>query len=232
MTAENIMPQPSRLTALVATGYRVTYAPDPAWRGCWYADLRDAKGRCIETGGGATQAEALASLRERAERSEPAALAVAAAAGTPAPDPAHEDRVDMVDVMTDTERAQLLAYIAGYAPGVFDAVVADRSEAFADELWDRIDARDAEEFANLPDAYCTACGGGVARFYGHEGPRHFRGDGTAGSPVELVDAGHEPVVAWRYPDPPQESPAAVAGAHRAQRVAEAEAADAARQGCR
>lgn len=67
------------LGRLLAAGHRVTFAEDLAWPGSWYADLRDAQGRCVETGGGATQAAALAGLRERCEHSEPAAAALAAA---------------------------------------------------------------------------------------------------------------------------------------------------------
>jgi len=38
----------------------------------------------------------------------------------------------------------------------------------------------------------------VGIFYAHgDAWQHYTGDGTAASPVELFDAGHEPVVAWR-----------------------------------
>ena len=53
----------------------------------------------------------------------------------------------------------------------------------------------------MPQGYCTACGGNAGHFTGYDGPRHYRGEGTVASPVELVDAGHEPVLAWRYPEP-------------------------------
>jgi hypothetical protein len=187
------------LGQLLAAGHRVTYAEDLVWPGCWYADLRDAKGRCVETGGGATQAEALASLRERCERSEPAALGLAAA---PAPreDLTAEDRGGMIGVMTEAELGWALSFIAGFAPGVFDSALAARSEAFADELPGRVDAKLAGEAAADPQGYCTTCGENAGHFIGYEGPRHFRGEGTAASPAELLDAGHEPAVAWRYPD--------------------------------
>jgi hypothetical protein len=54
--------------------------------------------------------------------------------------------------------------------------------------------------AGDPQGYCTVCGGNAGHFIGYEGPRHFRGEGTAASPVEITDPGHEPAVAWRYPD--------------------------------
>ena len=48
------------------------------------------------------------------------------------------------------------------------------------------------------EAYCTVCGVPVGIFHGHgDGWHHYRGNRTAGSPVELYDAGHAPEVAWR-----------------------------------
>ena len=44
-------------------------------------------------------------------------------------------------------------------------------------------------------------------FQGFEGWRHFRGEGTAASPVELYDAGHEAVVRWTVPPGRSLSPA-------------------------
>jgi len=128
-----------------------------------------------------------------------------AAAPAPREDLTEQDRTGMIDVMTDHERSVLLSFVAGYAPGVFDAAVAARSGpsgdvTFEDELWNRIDVKLAEEDAALPDAYCTACGGDVSWFNGHDGPRHYRGEGTIENPNELLEPGHEPVVAWRYPD--------------------------------
>lgn len=42
---------------------------------------------------------------------------------------------------------------------------------------------------------CPACGAPVGMFTGLAGWQHFRGDGTADSPVELYDAGHEATLA-------------------------------------
>lgn len=131
-----------------------------------------------------------------------------------APDPAEcgplaelvlEDRVDMVNVMTADERAVLLAHIAGYAPQAFDAAVASRPETFAGELLERIDARDAEEEANAPEGYCKTCGANAGWFIGYEGLQHFRGPhrlvtGTERRELFTPDDGHEPAVAWRYPE--------------------------------
>lgn len=53
--------------------------------------------------------------------------------------------------------------------------------------------RDGDE-----EPYCETCGASVGIFYGHgEAWLHYTGQGTADSPVELFDAGHEPVIAWR-----------------------------------
>ena len=48
------------------------------------------------------------------------------------------------------------------------------------------------------EPYCTECGADVGIFIGHgDAWLHYTGEGTAESPVELYDAGHAPVVAWR-----------------------------------
>lgn len=57
------------------------------------------------------------------------------------------------------------------------------------------------------EPYCTGCGQWVHMFQGFEGWRHFRGEGTAASPVELYDAGHEAVVRWTVPPGRSLSPA-------------------------
>jgi len=126
--------------------------------------------------------------------------------GPPAPreDLTAGERAGMIDVMTAHEWSVLLSFIAGSAPGVFDAAVASRpgppgDVTFAGELRDRIDAKLAEEAADDPQGYCSACGGDVSWFLSFTGPQHYRGEGTVENPVELYDPGHEPVVAWRYP---------------------------------
>lgn len=54
------------VTRLEGSGRRVTFAPDPV--GGWFCDLRDAGGRCVQTGLGRSHAQALAHLRERLQR--------------------------------------------------------------------------------------------------------------------------------------------------------------------
>jgi hypothetical protein len=42
------------------------------------------------------------------------------------------------------------------------------------------------------DTYaCSMCGALIGMFIGRSGWHHYRGDGTAASPVEIYDAGHE-----------------------------------------
>ena len=38
---------------------------------------------------------------------------------------------------------------------------------------------------------CSTCGGQIGMFIGRQGWHHYRGDGTAASPVEIYDVGHE-----------------------------------------
>lgn len=74
---EDIIPQ-GRLAALLAAGHLLTYTEDTVIGDGWFADLRDQLGRVTESGGGPTQADALAHLVERVERDGiPAAAAVA-----------------------------------------------------------------------------------------------------------------------------------------------------------
>jgi hypothetical protein len=191
---------PDALARRLAAGHAVTHAE--AAGGGWFADLRDPAGRLAETGLGNTQAEALASLRDRLGRSEPGAAFPAGGGQDDGPLAALDraDRIDFINVMTADEAKMLLAHIAGYAPRVFDAAVTDRSETFADELFGRIEARDDAEYQAEPEGYCTVCGENVAHFFGYEGPQHFRGPHklvTGGERRELFDAGHEPVIAWR-----------------------------------
>ncbi len=65
VTAGGAVPSEAMRAAaqLQSDGCQVTYAS--AADGAWFADLRDADGRCMQTGLGATKAMALAHLRER-----------------------------------------------------------------------------------------------------------------------------------------------------------------------
>lgn len=60
------------------------------------------------------------------------------------------------------------------------------------------DNEDHDEEEDDEEPYCTVCSASVSIFLGHgDAWLHYTGQGTVASPVELPDAGHEPVVAWR-----------------------------------
>jgi len=60
------------------------------------------------------------------------------------------------------------------------------------------DEHDHDQADDEDKPYCYTCGSPVGIFHGHgDGWHHWRGKGTADSPVELYDAGHAPEVAWR-----------------------------------
>jgi hypothetical protein len=105
-------------------------------------------------------------------------------------------RLEMLGAMDPDDMSTSLAWIAAMYPQVFDfALVRDR--ALAERLTTRL-AEDEDDEDDEDEPYCYACGSPVGIFYGHgDGWHHYRGEGTAASPVELFDAGHAPEVAWR-----------------------------------
>ncbi|HET6192236.1 MAG TPA: hypothetical protein VFE59_35160 [Trebonia sp.] len=86
-----------------------------------------------------------------------------------------------------------LAFVAGMYPQVFDfALVRDRA------LVERLNVRRDEDPGDDDEPYCVTCGAKVGIFYAHgDAWLHYTGEGTAASLVDLYDAGHEPVIAWR-----------------------------------
>jgi hypothetical protein len=102
-------------------------------------------------------------------------------------------RLELLGVMDPDDMRSTLAFIATLYPQAFDHGLV-RDAALVDRLNERLD----EEARHEPQPFCSACGATVGVFHGH-GPdwRHYRGEGTVASPVELFDAGHAPVVAWR-----------------------------------
>jgi hypothetical protein len=70
-------------------------------------------------------------------------------------------------------------------------------EALGGPDGDEDDEDQADEDDDL-EPYCYTCGATVGIFIGHgDAWLHYTGQGTAEDPVELFDAGHAPVVAWR-----------------------------------
>jgi hypothetical protein len=102
-------------------------------------------------------------------------------------------RLELLGAMDPADMRTSLAWLAAFAPQMFDFALV-RDAALVDRLNERLD----EEAKHEPQPFCAACGATVGIFHGH-GPdwRHYRGEGTVASPVELLDAGHAPVVAWR-----------------------------------
>jgi hypothetical protein len=89
----------------------------------------------------------------------------------------------------DAERmGDSLAFLAGYAPGIFDAILI-ASEPCLDDV-------------RLPDAdalepYCVECGVKAGIFVARGGDwRHYTGDPEART-AKPVDADHAPVIGWR-----------------------------------
>lgn len=118
---------------------------------------------------------------------------LAARVGDLLPDLNLPERLELLGVMDPDDMRASLAWLAGAFPQMFDfAVVRDR------ELARRLTTQLADEEDDEEEPYCAACGSPVGIFRGHGGGwHHWRGEGTAASPVELYGAGHEPEVAWR-----------------------------------
>jgi hypothetical protein len=111
------------------------------------------------------------------------------------PDLNADARLELLAAMDPDDLRASLAWLASYAPQTFDfALVRDRQ--MVARLQDRLDEGEAAEDEDEP--YCSECGAAIGIFisYGNAW-LHYTGEGTAASPVDLFDAGHEPVVGWR-----------------------------------
>jgi hypothetical protein len=105
----------------------------------------------------------------------------------------HEERLELLGVMDPDDMRTSLAWLASHAPQLFDfALVRDLA------MTERLMARLNEGQADDGEPYCETCGATIGVFHGRgDAWLHYTGQGTAASPVELFDAGHEPVIAWR-----------------------------------
>ncbi len=104
-----------------------------------------------------------------------------------------QDRIARVAALTPEDAAAGLLWLAMNFPAVADAML-DKLEC---------DAIDDEDLSPEPEPFCLTCGTDLGIFlrYGLDW-RHFRGDGTTIGQIELIDPGHEPVVAWRLTHAP------------------------------
>jgi hypothetical protein len=102
------------------------------------------------------------------------------------------ERLELLAVMDDDDMRTSLTIIASIFPQVFDfALVRDRATA------GRLGARHDKD-RDDQEPYCSACGAAVGIFRGRgDAWLHYTGQGTADSPAEPFDAGHEPVITWR-----------------------------------
>ena len=109
-----------------------------------------------------------------------------------------DERLELLAAMDPDDMRASLAWLVSYAPQIFDfALVRDRK--LVERLQDRLDHQHDDD----PEPYCTTCGASVGIFIGHgDAWLHYTGQGTVASPVDLYDAGHAPVIAWREAGPP------------------------------
>ena len=110
----------------------------------------------------------------------------AASAGSAVPDARLRDQVDRLAALTPEDKSAGLIWLALHLPDACDAVL------------DALEYDDVEEASPEPEPYCATCGADIGIFVrsGLEW-RHFRGDGITIGQIELFDAGHAPVIAWR-----------------------------------
>ena len=91
--------------------------------------------------------------------------------------------------LTSPPGREWMLRLASVLGDLLDVLGPDDDEDQCDE-----DRDDEDDF----EPYCSACGATVGIFIGHgDAWLHYTGEGTVANPVELFDAGHAPVVAWR-----------------------------------
>jgi hypothetical protein len=102
-----------------------------------------------------------------------------------------DDRLARIAAMDEERMADSLAFLAGYAPGVLDAILV-ASERCVDDL--------LPPDADALEPYCVQCGVKAGIFVARgEDWRHYTGDPENRS-ARPVDADHAPVIGWRPAD--------------------------------
>lgn len=124
-------------------------------------------------------------------------VAAADRGGSPG-SPGAAERLARVAGLPPDRMADSLAFLAGYAPGVLDAILT-ATEACLDDLFP-VDG-DALE------PYCTSCGAKAGVFIARGSDwQHYDGDPLRGK-ARPFDTDHAPVIGWR---PATDGPAFVA----------------------
>ncbi len=99
-----------------------------------------------------------------------------------------QDRIARLTALTPEDARAGLLWLAMNHPDTCDAML--------DKIDD--DAIDDPDPGREPEPFCAECGADIGIFLRHGLDwRHFRGDGTVIGQIELLDPGHQPVVAWR-----------------------------------
>jgi hypothetical protein len=99
------------------------------------------------------------------------------------PDNGLDDRLDRLVFTTDEQRMVALAFLSGFAPETFDAIM-DAAGADSGEL-----AR-----ADESEPRCARCDATIGIFLKHGlAWQHYRGDGVTVGEQEIFFPGHEPV---------------------------------------
>ena len=105
----------------------------------------------------------------------------------PVPVNGRQDRMDRLAATSAEDMAFALAFLIGFAPETFDAIL-DAAEPCSDDL---VGPDEAEP-------RCAECGARIGIFLKHGLTwQHYRGDGTTVGKQEIYSPGHEPVVSWR-----------------------------------
>jgi hypothetical protein len=103
----------------------------------------------------------------------------------PVKDP--QDRMDRLASVTAGQMAVALAFLGGFDPETFDAIL-DAAEPSSGDL---VGPDEAEP-------RCAECNASIGIFLEHGlGWQHYRGDGTTAGGQEVFFPGHKPVVSWR-----------------------------------
>ena len=99
-----------------------------------------------------------------------------------------QDRIDRIAALSQEDMSAGLLWLAMNFPAVCNAML-DKLE---------YDAIDDPDPGREPEPICAECGAAIGIFlrFGLDW-QHYRGDGTTIGKIELFDAGHTPVVAWR-----------------------------------